>query len=254
MSHRYELCFALTASLWVDMRAEFPPLTRSLLALGFEVHAGQPVVLAFARATELRESAALERIRAELRGLGAALFLIGDAHTFSFRPDDELDIFGSRREFPAAVLSELRASCELPAAQHDRELSLIVLAGDRRIVARQVLEAEDRLEALAHGLSLAGLRALEARNSVVLSRREIVVASLVGGFALLAAESCRPRTASREPPPPPAATKSAGTYKISLNVNGQPHELELEARVSLLDALRERLGLTGSKKGCDHGQ
>ena len=41
---------------------------------------------------------------------------------------------------------------------------------------------------------------------------------------------------------------------IGLNVNGAVHELLVEPRVSLLDALRERLQLTGTKKGCDHGQ
>ena len=41
---------------------------------------------------------------------------------------------------------------------------------------------------------------------------------------------------------------------VTLIVNGEPHELQLDHRMSLLDALRERLGLTGSKKGCDHGQ
>jgi xanthine dehydrogenase YagT iron-sulfur-binding subunit len=40
---------------------------------------------------------------------------------------------------------------------------------------------------------------------------------------------------------------------VTLTVNGHTQELELEPRVSLLDALRERLGLTGSKKGCDQG-
>ena len=39
-----------------------------------------------------------------------------------------------------------------------------------------------------------------------------------------------------------------------LNVNGDDRHLKLEPRVSLLDALRERIGLTGTKKGCDHGQ
>jgi len=41
---------------------------------------------------------------------------------------------------------------------------------------------------------------------------------------------------------------------IDLRVNGQPHHLALDARVTLLDALREKLGLTGTKKSCDHGQ
>ena len=41
---------------------------------------------------------------------------------------------------------------------------------------------------------------------------------------------------------------------ISLLVNGVRRELELDTRTSLLDLLREELGLTGAKKGCDHGQ
>jgi xanthine dehydrogenase YagT iron-sulfur-binding subunit len=41
---------------------------------------------------------------------------------------------------------------------------------------------------------------------------------------------------------------------ITLKVNGRSHNLALDPRTTLLDALREKLGLTGSKKGCDHGQ
>jgi xanthine dehydrogenase YagT iron-sulfur-binding subunit len=41
---------------------------------------------------------------------------------------------------------------------------------------------------------------------------------------------------------------------IDLTVNGQSHRLSLDSRTTLLDALREHLQLTGSKKGCDHGQ
>ncbi|TIT48944.1 MAG: (2Fe-2S)-binding protein, partial [Mesorhizobium sp.] len=41
---------------------------------------------------------------------------------------------------------------------------------------------------------------------------------------------------------------------VHLDINGRHHELQLEPRVTLLDALRDRLGLTGTKKGCDHGQ
>ena len=42
--------------------------------------------------------------------------------------------------------------------------------------------------------------------------------------------------------------------QVSLDVNGQRHSLELDTRTTLLDALREHLHLTGTKKGCDHGQ
>jgi xanthine dehydrogenase YagT iron-sulfur-binding subunit len=41
---------------------------------------------------------------------------------------------------------------------------------------------------------------------------------------------------------------------ITLRVNGQNRQLVIEPRVTLLDAVRESLGLTGTKKGCDHGQ
>src|SRR5690349_23252090 len=44
------------------------------------------------------------------------------------------------------------------------------------------------------------------------------------------------------------------TAAISLTVNGEPRRLEVDTRTSLLDLLREQLGLTGAKKGCDHGQ
>jgi xanthine dehydrogenase YagT iron-sulfur-binding subunit len=42
--------------------------------------------------------------------------------------------------------------------------------------------------------------------------------------------------------------------KVSFTVNGKTHQLELDTRTTLLDALREHLHLTGTKKGCDHGQ
>jgi xanthine dehydrogenase YagT iron-sulfur-binding subunit len=41
---------------------------------------------------------------------------------------------------------------------------------------------------------------------------------------------------------------------VQLEINGQSHSLQLDTRVTLLDALREHLRLTGTKKGCDHGQ
>jgi xanthine dehydrogenase YagT iron-sulfur-binding subunit len=47
--------------------------------------------------------------------------------------------------------------------------------------------------------------------------------------------------------------KPATTFSITLRVNGAGHTLDVDARVSLLDALRERLWLTGTKKGCNQG-
>ena len=53
---------------------------------------------------------------------------------------------------------------------------------------------------------------------------------------------------------PAKETKSGADLMLDLNVNGRAHKLAVDARMTLLDALREKLGLTGTKKGCDHGQ
>jgi xanthine dehydrogenase YagT iron-sulfur-binding subunit len=54
--------------------------------------------------------------------------------------------------------------------------------------------------------------------------------------------------------PNPDSDSSASSTAVSLVVNGKTHRLDLDARVTVLDALREHLHLTGSKKGCDQGQ
>src|SRR5688500_13464108 len=51
-----------------------------------------------------------------------------------------------------------------------------------------------------------------------------------------------------------APVSAENVVAVALKVNGAAHRLELDSRVVLLDALRERLDLTGSKKGCDQGQ
>jgi xanthine dehydrogenase YagT iron-sulfur-binding subunit len=81
------------------------------------------------------------------------------------------------------------------------------------------------------------------------TRRDWIVTSACGGAALVLLPGCRHQDDSTEPAAgPPRA------LDIVLRVNGEPHPLHIDARASLLDALRERLGLTGTKKGCDMGQ
>jgi xanthine dehydrogenase YagT iron-sulfur-binding subunit len=58
-------------------------------------------------------------------------------------------------------------------------------------------------------------------------------------------------TTSRDTSAKPPAV---GIRRLSLRINGVQHTLEIDPRVTLLDALRESLGLTGTKKGCDHGE
>ncbi|RYZ41407.1 MAG: (2Fe-2S)-binding protein [Myxococcaceae bacterium] len=86
------------------------------------------------------------------------------------------------------------------------------------------------------------------------TRREFVGTAVVGG-ALLASGLLTPETASAASPRPSGMEgPSVAAVPIKLKVNGKEHALEVEPRVTLLDALRERLGLTGTKKGCDMGQ
>jgi xanthine dehydrogenase YagT iron-sulfur-binding subunit len=65
-----------------------------------------------------------------------------------------------------------------------------------------------------------------------------------------------PMTARAQGPTPNTATAQdpSAPIDVTLRVNGQDHTLSIDTRTALLDALREHLGLTGSKKGCDHGQ
>jgi xanthine dehydrogenase YagT iron-sulfur-binding subunit len=73
----------------------------------------------------------------------------------------------------------------------------------------------------------------------------LVGASTVAAPALARAATESPRAAPSDPRAPVAMT---------LNVNGRDQRVALDVRTTLLDALREHLGLTGAKKGCDHGQ
>jgi xanthine dehydrogenase YagT iron-sulfur-binding subunit len=72
---------------------------------------------------------------------------------------------------------------------------------------------------------------------------------LAGGVAL-ATIGIEPLSATPDRP----VTATRGTVPVQLRVNGQLRQLKLDVRVTVLDALRDHLNLTGSKKGCDQGQ
>jgi xanthine dehydrogenase YagT iron-sulfur-binding subunit len=78
-----------------------------------------------------------------------------------------------------------------------------------------------------------------------ISRRDLL---MVG--AASAAVSAVPAAATAQQP----GDEAPVTARVALEVNGSPRNLELDVRTTLLDALREHLKLTGTKKGCDHGQ
>jgi len=78
-----------------------------------------------------------------------------------------------------------------------------------------------------------------------ISRRGVLAAT-----AATAALTAVPRVEAQGVPP----RTTPWMMKVALEVNGQRRELEVDTRTTLLDALREHLQLTGTKKGCDHGQ
>ena len=61
------------------------------------------------------------------------------------------------------------------------------------------------------------------------------------------------KTAKGQPSPPPPTLTTEGA-EVAFKVNGVEQTVNIEPRVTLLDVLRERMGLTGTKKGCNHGQ
>jgi xanthine dehydrogenase YagT iron-sulfur-binding subunit len=84
-----------------------------------------------------------------------------------------------------------------------------------------------------------------------LSRRDLLI-----GTAATAAVTSAPSAVQAQVSKggPAAANKVSSMAKVSFTVNGALRELELDTRTTLLDAMREHLHLTGSKKGCDQGQ
>jgi xanthine dehydrogenase YagT iron-sulfur-binding subunit len=78
-----------------------------------------------------------------------------------------------------------------------------------------------------------------------LSRRRFL--ETAGAATLAMASQAASAQAAAEP-------ESMHPENVTLTVNGRRHALDLDSRTTLLDALREHLGLTGTKKGCDQGQ
>jgi xanthine dehydrogenase YagT iron-sulfur-binding subunit len=92
---------------------------------------------------------------------------------------------------------------------------------------------------------------MQPPNDLELSRRDLLI-----GTAATAAVTATPSRAEAQAPAAnvQAAVETPSLSKVSFTVNGTARELELDTRTTLLDALREHLHLTGSKKGCDQGQ
>jgi xanthine dehydrogenase YagT iron-sulfur-binding subunit len=92
---------------------------------------------------------------------------------------------------------------------------------------------------------------MDSPTTPLISRRDALI---VGAATAAAVSSSAPAMAAQPTSPASASASAIPRAKLTLNVNGQAHSLELDTRTTLLDALREHLHLGGTKKGCDHGQ
>jgi xanthine dehydrogenase YagT iron-sulfur-binding subunit len=88
------------------------------------------------------------------------------------------------------------------------------------------------------------------------TRRSFLSQVGAAGVAVTAAPLVARAAQTMEPVAKPAGSgeKVENAIAITLNVNGKTHAIEVDSRTTLLDGLRETISLTGTKKGCDHGQ
>ncbi|MFL6659796.1 MAG: aldehyde dehydrogenase iron-sulfur subunit PaoA [Massilia sp.] len=86
-------------------------------------------------------------------------------------------------------------------------------------------------------------------SDLKLTRRDLLIAG-----ALSATGTALPPLASAQTGNPNVPEQAPVMAKVALRVNGQARALDVDTRTTLLDVLRENLKLTGTKKGCDHGQ
>ncbi|PPU58219.1 aldehyde dehydrogenase iron-sulfur subunit [Xanthomonas dyei] len=91
---------------------------------------------------------------------------------------------------------------------------------------------------------------MPAMRDIKMTRREVLIAGTASAASVAATQSMAATAVMQRQAVEPANASS----QVAFEVNGKPVTLTLDNRTTLLDALREHLQLTGTKKGCDHGQ
>jgi xanthine dehydrogenase YagT iron-sulfur-binding subunit len=213
---------------------------------------GSPLVIAFSSprwdpaASEQVES--YNRLIEQLPGLaGAKLLRVG--HDGPWR---ELGFADARLTIP--MIANGGAGLAKRFGVHDEAAVFVIDAHGvvrwRHIAGDPVPSRDEVARALASRADDS------ARASTAWTRREFVATAMAASFAMAFLPFTRradmqAQTLGTAPPAPPAP---AGAMPVTLQVNGRALSLQLEPRVTLLDALREYAALPGTKKGCDHGQ
>jgi xanthine dehydrogenase YagT iron-sulfur-binding subunit len=93
------------------------------------------------------------------------------------------------------------------------------------------------------------------RNSdFKISRRNVLLGTAMSMALGSVSRRALAQSLAATTPVPTLESEMPAMGKVSIRVNGISHDLDIDTRTTLLDALREQLHLTGTKKGCDHGQ
>src|SRR4051794_12998152 len=90
------------------------------------------------------------------------------------------------------------------------------------------------------------------RRSFLMATSSSAAAAVLGQTVI--AHAAEVAELSGSPPEPADKFEIHGAVPITLQINGKAHALRIDPRTTLLDCLRENVALTGTKKGCDHGQ
>ncbi|TAK78774.1 MAG: aldehyde dehydrogenase iron-sulfur subunit [Aquabacterium sp.] len=93
-------------------------------------------------------------------------------------------------------------------------------------------------------------RDVDGADEFAISRRDLLIVGATSTVLAVPVDAAAATPAAAGAPAP----ETVHTMTVNLQVNGRPRRLQLDTRTTLLDALREHLRLTGTKKGCDHGQ
>jgi xanthine dehydrogenase YagT iron-sulfur-binding subunit len=207
---------------------------------------GRPVILAFASTdwdpAQAHQSAIFARLSQEF-GSGAAFAEAAPEawHSLDYRGElaTHLGVAGQRALLLLDEEGVLRWKTVVEPGQDIRPGQVLAAL---QALRPEPLEAPDLAAATGTEVITGGM-----------SRRTFVMATLAAAalLALPSVVAAAPETALLSPTP---TDNRSAMLPVELNINGKSHHLQLDPRTALLDALRENLHLTGTKKGCDHGQ
>jgi len=161
---------------------------------------GQPLVLVFTERWQAPDLAAFGRLRAELRGLGAALVLFAPGSVVCLRADDAIRVFRPDESVERCAFEALLPRSRRSDARRRVDFDLSILDSNARLCWRgQSPKCDDPLATLLAGLSVASREVVSRwSNRGGITRRELL-ASMVAAFALTLGDGCRPHAVANAP-------------------------------------------------------